>query len=147
MINRTIALILFFMVSVVLYYENANLKNEIKELKKNLEIKNKKNSEHSEIANVKSFKNTKLEQEYLSKLQECEEKFKKQAIVQMVPIIPQSKIQKTYTYDDDNKLEFMKPYKNDKNETKKQKFLLTPDFGYDKITQDLKMRVEIKKEF
>ena len=65
----------------------------------------------------------------------------------MVPIIPQSKIQKIYTYDDDNKLEFMKPYKNDKNETKKQKFLLTPDFGYDKITQDLKMRVEIKKEF
>ena len=135
------------MASVVLYYDNVKLKQEIIELKKEIKLARQKAQEIPKPQKQKTTKDAKLDMEIFSTLQECEEKLKKQELIKMVPIVPQNKNIKSYIYDDNKKLDFSKPYKQENNETKKQKFLLTPDFGYDKNTKDVQVRVEIKKEF
>lgn len=144
MINRTLALIFFFMVSVVLYYQNQNLSNENKSLKSKL----KSNKPTEQINTKRQYSDNdhfSIIEDLQNKLNICESKKSSQTILNLIPL---DEPKKQYHINQNVKeFEKINPYNYDKNSTKKENLKISPDVIYDKEKADLSLRLELKKQF
>ena len=144
MILRSLALLIFFFLSVVLYYQNVKLSKQNDQLQAKLNQKQPpktkiKVQQHILVSDNNATEILKQE------LEECKQKLNLKTIENLVPQnrpdLKKESYQKIYNFHS------IKPIYNDKNETKKDYLKVRPDFDYDKKTQDMSLRLEVQKNF
>ena len=144
MILRSLALLIFLFLSVVLYYQNIKLSKQNDQLQEKLNQKKPQKTTIKVQTEVVFSENN--ETEVLRKeLESCKQKLNLKTIENLVP---QNKPDlKKENYQRIDNFHNIKPIYNDKNESKKDFLKVRPDFDYDKKTQDMSLRLEVQKNF